>query len=488
MNIETTIKRIKAESHNPFDITYREKIIWNKKIEIIYNESLNKSTTISDFIIRSLDTISTQKKHNDILSEIENSIDNIKYTKAYTYEDICYYLNYGFTIIITNNANYALALETKANLARSISFPQTEITLRGSMDSFVEDMQTNIGLIRRRIKSNDLWIDSSIVGNYTKTMVNIIYINNICKQEYVELIKRRIKNINIDGITNIGTIKNLIEKENKSLFPTIISTERPDRVSQALLTGKIIIMVDTSPFALIIPVSFNDLFLSTEDSYGKSINISMTRIIRYCAFFITLLTPALYIAITTYNQEMLPTELLISFASQRATVPFPAFFEAIIMLATFEILRECDLRLPTFTTSALSIVGALVLGEAAVNAGIVSPIMIIVIAITVVSALLFTEPELISAIRWYRLIFMLGANFLGIFGVVCVFIYFITKLVSLDSFGSPYFLPFSPISVTGLKNSIIKFPVKYLQKRDKYISNNTIKLKEENSEKNNNYN
>ena len=247
-------------------------------------------------------------------------------------------------------------------------------------------------------------------------------------------------------------------------------------------------MVDTSPFALIIPVSFNDLFLSTEDSYGKSINISMTRIIRYCAFFITLLTPALYIAITTYNQEMLPTELLISFASQRATVPFPAFFEAIIMLATFEILRECDLRLPTFTTSALSIVGALVLGEAAVNAGIVSPIMIIVIAITVVSALLFTEPELISAIRWYRLIFMLGANFLGIFGVVCVFIYFITKLVSLDSFGSPYFLPFSPISVTGLKNSIIKFPVKYLQKRDKYISNNTIKLKEENSEKNNNYN
>ena len=356
------------------------------------------------------------------------------------------------------------------------------------MDCFVENIQTNIGLIRRRIKSKDLWINSNEIGKYTKTMINIIYINGICKMEYVNLIKKRLKNINIDGITNIGTIKNLIEKENKSLFPTIISTERPDKVSQALLAGKIVIMLDTSPFALIIPISFNDLFLSTEDSYGKSINVSMTRIIRYCAFFITLLTPAIYIAITTYNQEMLPTELFVSFAKQRATVPFPAFFEAIIMLSTFEILRECDLRLPTFTTSALSIVGALVLGEAAVNAGIVSPIMIIVIAITVVSALLFTEPELISAIRWYRLIFMLGANFLGIFGVVCVFIYFITKLVSLDSFGAPYFLPFSPTSISGLKNSIIKLPVRTLRKRDNYISDNSIRLKEVNDEENNTYN
>ena len=488
MQITTLVKKLKNDTNKPFDISYRSMTINKTKIEIIYSDSLSNSTAISDYIIRSLDTISNKKRHINILSEIENNIDNFKYTKVYNYEDIIYYLNYGFTIIIVNDVDYALALETKANLSRSVSIPQTEITLRGSMDCFVENIQTNIGLIRRRIKSKDLWINSNEIGKYTKTMVNIIYINGICKMEYVNLIKKRLKNINIDGITNIGTIKNLIEKENKSLFPTIISTERPDKVSQALLAGKIVIMLDTSPFALIIPISFNDLFLSTEDSYGKSINVSMTRIIRYCAFFITLLTPAIYIAITTYNQEMLPTELFVSFAKQRATVPFPAFFEAIIMLSTFEILRECDLRLPTFTTSALSIVGALVLGEAAVNAGIVSPIMIIVIAITVVSALLFTEPELISAIRWYRLIFMLGANFLGIFGVVCVFIYFITKLVSLDSFGAPYFLPFSPTSISGLKNSIIKLPVRTLRKRDNYISNNTIRLKEVNDEENNTYN
>lgn len=466
MKIKTIKNKLKKDTNKSFDITYRTKIINNKKLEIIYIDSLCNSSNISDFIIRSLDKITYISKNNNILLEIENNIDNFKYKKLYNYEDICNYLNNGFTIIIVDNNNYALALETKGNLTRSISIPQTEITLRGSMDSFVENIQTNIGLIRRRIKCNKLWIETMEIGEYTNTYINIIYINKLCKKRYINLIKKRLKKIKINGITNIGTLKNLIEKENKSLLPTIISTERPDKVSQALLSGKIIIMIDNSPFALILPISFNDLFLSTEDSYSKSINISMTRIIRYSAFFITLLTPALYIAITTYNQEILPIELIISFTKQRSTVPFPTFIEAVIMLATFEILRECDLRLPTFTTSALSIVGALVLGEAAVNAGIVSPIMIIVIAITVVSALLFTEPELISAIRWYRLLFMLGANILGIFGIICLYFCFITKLVSLNSLETPYLIPFTPLNTKKLKNSIIKFPTRTLIKNE----------------------
>lgn len=476
-NIENIIKKIKKDTNNAEDITYREKTVCKKKVEIIYIESLTGSDKISDFIVRSLDKINKTSKGRDLLKTITNDIDNFKYNELTTYEDICYYLNYGFTIILIEECDTALALETKRDLARSIATPQTENSLRGSMDSFVEDMQTNLGLVRRRIKDNNLWIKSNEIGRCTKTKVNILYINNVCKEEHVNIIEEKLKNIDIDGVVNSGTIKNLIQKENKSIFPTIISTERPDRVSKALLAGKIVIMVDTCPFALIVPISINDLFLAIEDSYSKSINITLTRIVRYTAFFITLLTPALYIAVTTYNQEMLPTELLISFASQRATVPFPAFFEAIIMMASFEILRECDLRLPTFSTSALSIVGALILGEAAVNAGIVSPIMIIVIAITAVSALLFTEPEIINGIRWYRLLFMLGANFLGIFGVVTVFIYFIIKLSSLESFGLPFLYPFSPTSLTGLKNSIIKFPTKLINKREKFFSNNLTRLR-----------
>lgn len=476
-NINNIVNRLKKDTNNAVDMTYREKNVCKKKVQIIYIESLTGSDKISDFIIRSLDRIDKTNKDKDLLKAITNGIDNFKYSKITTYEDICYYLNYGFTVILIEGIDTYLALETKRNLARSVATPQTENSLRGAMDSFVEDMQTNLGLVRKRIKDNDLWIKSNEVGRHTKTKVNILYINKICKEEYVNLVDEKIKSIDIDGVTNSGTIKNLIQKENKSVFPTIISTERPDRVSQALLAGKIVILVDMSPFALIIPTCINDFLLAVEDSYSKSINISLTRIVRYVGFFITLFTPALYIAVTTYNQEMLPTELLISFASQRSTVPFPAFFEAIIMMASFEILRECDLRMPTFSTSALSIVGALILGEAAVNAGIVSPIMIIVIAITAVSALLFTEPEIINGIRWYRLLFMLGANFLGIFGVVAAFIYFIVKLASLESFGFPFLYPLSPTSSVGLKNSFIKFPTKSLTQRETLLSKNKTKLR-----------
>ena len=476
--LERIILQIKKDTNNVGDISYRKKIFCNKIMYIIYNEPLTSSDKISDFIIRSLDKIEKKYSKKDNLGKIiENEIDNFKITKIYSYQDICYYLNYGFTILLIEDSQSYFALETKRNLARGIGSPQTENALRGAMDSFVEDLQTNTGLIRRRIKDNRLWIFSKEVGRYTKTKVSIFYLNGICKQEVVDYVESMIQKINIDGIISSGWIKNLIERENKSVFPTIVSTERPDKVCQALLSGRIVIMVDCSQFALILPVMMNDLFLSTEDGFSKSINISVTRIIRYLAFFITLFTPGVYLAMTTYNQEMLPTQLLVSFASQRATVPFPTFVEAMIMLLSFEILRECDLRSPTFTTSALSTVGALILGEAAVNAGIVSPIMIIVIALTSLSALIFTEPEMTNGIRWYRLLFMISGIFMGVVGIVIAFIYMIIQLCSLESFGVPYFAPFSPISKTGLKNSIIKFPAKDLTKRDEYLSNNKTKYR-----------
>lgn len=482
MNIENIVTKLKSDTNNTTDIAYREKIVCKKKIYIIYNEPLISSDKISDFIIRSLDTINTKyKKNNNLEDIIFNEIDNFKITKINTFDDLSYYLNYGFTIILIEENDTILALETKGELSRSITAPQTENALRGAMDSFVENIQTNMGLIRRRIKDNNLWTETLEVGRYTKTKVNIVYINGICKKELVDEVKKKIEKIDIDGVISSGVIKNLIEKENKSVFPTIHSTERPDKTCQSLLSGRVVIMVDNSQFALILPIVMNNLFQSTEDVFNKSINISFTRIVRYVAFIVTLLTPGIYIAVTTYNQEMLPPQLLVSFASQRSSVPFPAFFEALIMAISFEILRECDLRSPAFAASSLSTVGALILGEAAVNAGIVSPIMIIVIAITALSALLFTEPEMINGVRWYRILFMLGASFMGILGVVMVLIYFIIKMCSLHSFGMPYLKPFSPISLTGLKSSIIKFPINDLNKRDEYLSDNITKSKKVNS-------
>lgn len=479
-NTEQIIKKLKEETNQLTDIIYRKKIIQKKQVYVIYNEPLTSSDKISDFIIRSLTYIEQEKSSVSLLEQIENDISNFKVKRINTYEQLCFYLHKGFTIILIEGEKEALILETKANIARGISPPETESMVRGAKDAFVEDYQINLGLIKKRIKTNDLWIQSVTVGKYTNTQVGILSIHSIVKEDLLNQVVSQVQKIDIDGIIDSGTIKNLIEKETKSILPTTITTERPDVVSKALLEGKVVIVVDNSPYVLIVPGLLNDYFKTMEDVYGKGMNISLTRIIKYLAFIIALFTPAVYIALITYNQEMIPTDLLANFATQRDGVPFPAFFEGIIMIISFEILRESDLRVPSFSGSALSIVGALILGDAAVNAGIVSPIMIIVIAITAISSLPFTEYELENALRWYRLLFMFGGAFLGIVGVLAMAIFFIVRLCHLESFGKPYLMPFVPTYLDSLRNSIIKFPVKTLTKRNPYLSNNKIKQRRKN--------
>jgi len=470
------INRLKLESDNNSDIVYRKMNLKKTEITLIYSESLSSSDSISDFIIRSLNKIKISK---DPLQSIKNNITNFKVNVGNTYEEMVENINNGFTIIIVDNQKEFLALETKANLNRGINTPTTEQSMRGSKDAFIENYQTNIGLIKRRIKSNDLWIKNLYLGKYTNTKIGILYIKSIAKKELVNKVIEELNKIDISGIVSGGTIKNLISKSNKHIMPTILTTERPDVASNALLEGKIIVIIDNNPYVLIIPALLNDFFKTAEDNSENSLNTTFTRIIKYICFFISLTAPAIYIALINYNQEILPTDLLISFATQRSGVPFPAFFEAFIMIISFEILRETDLRVPSFTGSALSIVGALILGEAAVNAGIVSPIMIIIIAITALSSLPFTEFEMINSLRWYRLLFMVGAALMGIVGVVICFIFLVIRLASLDSFGKPYLMPYVPTDFNGLKNSIIKFPINKLTNRSSYLSNNQTEFKEE---------
>lgn len=469
------IDKLKKDTNNSSYVIYREKYIKKHKIDIIYNETLTDTNKLSDFIFRSLDHIESIYDEKELLYDtIKNNIANIKIKEIKGYEDICKYLNNGFVILLIED-DYSLALEVKKNISRSVEKPMTEITLRGPLDSFNENIETNIGLIKRRLKSNKVWNKDFELGKYTKNKVSVLYIDGVADTSVTDKVIEKINNIDIDSITDSGSLKHLIVKETKTLFPTVMTTERPDNVCDALLQGKTAIVVDNSPFALIVPVFLNDYFISEDDKDAKSMNGSLTRALRYIAFFITLMTPGIYIAITTFNQEMLPLEFLISFASQRSSVPFPAFFEAFLMILSFEILRESDLRIPNVSNSALSIVGALILGEAAVNAGIVSPVMIIVEAVTAISALLFTEPELINAIKWYRLLFMIGATTLGMYGVFIIFIYFLINICAVNSFGKPFMIPYAPISIAGLKNSFVKFPLKNRTKRNKYLTDNIIK-------------
>lgn len=468
------INKLKEETNNSSYIVYREKYINNIKIDIIYNEVLTDQDKMSNFIYRSLDHIEKIYQEKELLYDvIKNNISNIKIKEINNYQDICKYLNNGFVILLIED-DYSLALEVKKNLTRSIEKPMTETTIRGAMDSFTENIETNIGLIKRRLKTNKLWNEDMELGKYTKNKISILTIKGLTNSKIKDNIINKLNSLEIDGVTDTGTLKHLIENETKTIFPTSITTERPDKVASSLLRGKTVIIIDNCPFALIMPVDINDFFLSQDDKDSNYINNSLTRILRYLAFSITVLTPGIYIALTTFNQEMIPLELLTSFASQRSTVPFPAFFEALLMFVSFEILRESDYRIPNVSNSALSIVGALILGEAAVNAGIVSPIMIIIVAITAISALVIVEPELSNAIKWYRILFMLGGTTIGIFGIFIVFIIFTTNLCSINSYGKSFTMPFTPIN-SDIKNSIIKFPLLKRNKRNKYLTNNIIR-------------
>lgn len=468
------INKLKEETNNSSYIVYREKYINNIKIDIIYNEVLTDQDKMSNFIYRSLDHIEKIYQEKELLYDvIKNNISNIKIKEINNYQDICKYLNNGFVILLIED-DYSLALEVKKNLTRSIEKPMTETTIRGAMDSFTENIETNIGLIKRRLKTNKLWNEDMELGKYTKNKISILTIKGLTDSKIKDNIINKLNSLEIDGVTDTGTLKHLIDNETKTIFPTSITTERPDKVVSSLLRGKTVIIIDNCPFVLIMPVDINDFFLSQDDKDSNYINNSLTRILRYLAFSITVLTPGIYIALTTFNQEMIPLELLTSFASQRSTVPFPAFFEAILMFVSFEILRESDYRIPNVSNSALSIVGALILGEAAVNAGIVSPIMIIIVAITAISALVIVEPELSNAIKWYRILFMLGGTTIGIFGIFIVFIIFTTNLCSINSYGKSFTMPFTPID-SDIKNSIIKFPLLKRNKRNKYLTNNIIR-------------
>ncbi len=460
------INKFKEETNNSPFIVYRKKIINKKEIYIIFNDSLISNDKVSDFIVRSLNNIKD-------LKEIKNNLNSCKYKEITTYEDFSKYINNGFTIILYENIG--LAFETKGNLTRSVQIPTTENAIRGSKDALIEDYQTNIGLIKKRIKSNNLWVKEFEKGKYTKTKIGLCYINTITKPNLINKISEKIDSINIDGIITSDDLKKHLENNIKSIFPTITTTERPDKISKALLKGKIVIIVDNSEFALILPGLFVDYFKAPEDWYGNTINVSITRIIKYIAFFISILTPSIYVAMITYNQEIIPTDLLINFATQRNGVPFPAFIEAFMMIIAFEIIKESEYRVPNSSGSALSIVGALILGDAAVTAGIVSPIMIIVIAVTAISSLPFSEPEFIASIRTYRLIFMIGGSIMGIIGIVSIFIFFIINSCSVEPFGIPFLSPIQPFDINGFKNTFIKLQT---NKRMKILSNNKIRSKQ----------
>ncbi len=465
------IKRIQEEFNENVDLIIKEvNISLRKKVYVVYLESVTGSDKVNDYILKNLALLSGLKRRR--LTDIKSLIPSPHTIVIKQLDEIEFYLTNGFTIVVEGRT--VLALETKADINRSVSEPTTEQAINGPKDAFTENIQINLGLVKRRIKSHTLKSVNKVIGRKTSTMLNILYFDDIAEQENVDEVLKVIDGIDIDGITDSGILAQFFHLESNSNLPTVYKTERPDLVSTALLEGKIVILVDTSPFALILPSFFGDFINPPSDNYSIPKNINFLKVLRFACFFFTMMVPAIYIALLNFNPEAIPTSLLVNFAMQRSEVPFPTIVEALIMLVVCEILRESDYRFPNSYGSAISILGALIIGEAAVSAGIVSPIMIIIIAFTFITSLIFTDQEVTNALRQWRFLFLVLATLFGLYGIIIAFIYFLVYVTEITSLGKPYFFPLSPYEKNYLHKYLFKTKINKDDNRSPMLTKKNI--------------
>lgn len=417
-----------------------EKIIDINGVKIKKNKKINLATYINNSILP------------------QGSIKNIN-----KLDDLIYSVNNGNCVLLIDTLNVGFVVDVKGFKIREISEPKNEIVIRGSQEAFVENLRTNTSILRRIINNENLIIENCTVGKISRTNTAICYLKNVANTDLIKEVKYRINNLDIDYIISSGQLEQLIQDKSNVAFPQMISTERADKSAIHLLEGRVIVLVNGSPYALIMPGVFLDFLSSPEDLNLKHQYSNLLKTIRILAAIITLLLPGIYVAITNYHTELLPTELLFTIAASRNAVPFPTIIEIIVMEISFELIREAGLRVPTPFGSTIGIIGALVLGEAAVSANLVSPVLIIIVALTGLCSFAIPDFSLSFSFRIFRFVYIILGILCGLLGIGLGLFIELAILVSLKSFGSPYLAPYVP--ATKLNGSLSYF-VKPIWKRE----------------------
>jgi len=407
-----------------------------------------KKTNLEQSILDSLVTqnsLSTEKEISEILNKI----------------------NGGFTCLLVDTLDVAFCVEAKGFQTRSITKPENEIVVRGPQEAFVENIRVNTSIIRRAVNNENLVIEQLQIGNITKTAVAFCYMKNIANEDLVNEVRYRLNNVDIDSLLSSGVLEQLIQDNSHVLYPQMFATERADRTCNNLLQGRVIILVNGSPYALIAPAVLVDFLSSPEDNNIQYQYGNLARIIRCLAFFVAMFLPSFYIAITNFHQELLPTDIVFAIASMRKSIPFPIIFELLIMEVSFELIREASLRVPSPIGATIGIIGGLILGEAAVSANLVSPLLIIIVAMTGICSYAIPDFSLNFTIRCFRFVYLILGYTAGFLGISLGIFIQLILLSNLQSFGVSYFSPYIPI---GNKNADLSFLMKPAWQREKRSS------------------
>ncbi|PEJ56302.1 MULTISPECIES: spore germination protein [unclassified Bacillus (in: firmicutes)] len=477
--------------HNS-DVKFREFLLGDTNIQlaIIFIDGLSNADLIQKHILgelmSGLTAVVTDQKNNGQslnINEINSCIKERSLTVCTiegvsTFKKLKSDILFGSIALLIDGISECFLIGEALTKSRDIKEPDSEALVRGPRLGFVENLADNTAMLRRSGKNPDLTMIGFEIGEVSKKELVIAYISSIADSKLIEEVKKRIKRIEIDSAPDSGYIEQLIEDNYLSPFPQIQSTERPDRVMSALMEGRVAIILDGSPFALIAPVTFQMLLQSPEDYYERWFAATLVRLLRYFSCFIALFAPSLYIAFISFHQGLIPTKLVFHIAATRGGVPFPPLIEALIMEISIEVLREAGLRLPKPIGQSLGIVGGLIIGQAAVEAGIVSTIMVIVVAVTAISSFTLPQYNVGIALRMLRFISMIFASIFGLYGVVLFFLLLCSHLVKLKSFGVPYLSPAAPIRFSDWKDFIVRAPSFMMKNRPKSLqSKRTRRMK-----------
>lgn len=463
-DIDSNIDFLNKSFHYPnnTDIIIRQFKIGEKyRAFIVYLQGMVDNTIVSNFILRPLlnnNEFLNEHANNEIDSILSNVIETNEIRKIVKPEDVINEILIGDTGIYIEGCNYYVFCDTKGFEKRSVDKPQIEGSVKGPHEAFNENLTTNITLIRKIIKNKDLVAERLKVGDTNNNNCAVMYINGIVNPAIVQEVKRRINGIKTDFVLGGGMLEQYIEDNTWSIIPTILSTERPDRTAAHILEGRVAVIVDGTPSALVVPVTFFLLLHTSEDSVLKWQYGILLRFTRIFAIFMSILLPALYIALTNYHQEMIPTALLIAIGESRENVPFTTVVEVLFMELSFDLIREAGIRVPGIIGNTIGIVGALIIGQAAVQANIISPVLIIVIAFTTLGTYSIPDFSLAYGVRMTRLLFIIFAGVLGFLGISIGLVIFITILINLKSFGVPFLSSIAPKTRQGT-DAVFRLPI-----------------------------
>ncbi|MBR6778538.1 MAG: spore germination protein [Clostridia bacterium] len=469
-----TEQQIKQKLHSSSDLKSRTVQFFGTTITVLYIADITDNMLLNDTLIYPM-IACEEMEGKDVLEELKTSVlSNQEVLEHYDIQSAVDKLLVGHSLVLVQDADVILSCDMEKITVRAVAEPPTNVVIKGPREGFTESLKYNLALIRKRVKSDDLVVKNLELGELTKTQVSVTYFNSVADKKVVKEVLRRLKNIKIDGVIDSHYLISYLQKNPRSLFKQIGDTEKPDILVAKMLEGRVGILVDGSPIVLTLPFILIEDLQNADDYYSQPIRVTFVRILRFVGVVMAVLLPGVYVALEKFHYKILPTEFLVTIMNTTQGIPFSPFIELLFIVLLFEILYEANLRMPQYFGMAMSIVGALILGETAVSAGLVSPPAVMIVALSGIT--FYIVPGQAAQFSILRLIGLVIGAAIGLYGILIFCVLILAYLSSFDSYNSAYLAPATPFIPSDQKDFYVRKTIKEMNKRPKSIANNKKNL------------